>query len=473
MSQDYFLSKIYESVRNKATAPSNKPQNLKQAYYRVILEQINEDADILMQDRDAEGKPVGDVKEFKVSDKVANKIKSEIRKEMQFGATEEKTNLNEIIKKVLISSNWGKTADLNLLIEIVANVFNKEELVIDNIVKYPQLIESSKNLLEEKLINNPSSKTNLKNLIPDWFNSFFETINGYDIVNALWDVVPNTKPASGRGELALSLISSTNKSTQGDLLVNGSLVELKGSGGTMGGDNHIIDTAKELNEILAGDVTNLSIENRKKKFIDDIGKIPEKYSDFKKNFIKLIQDKSTEEEIKNFIAQSPLTEKGKESLIKSYVSFLSVPKFNYRDSLLAFFSRYELLTDDQLAEGIYAGRNFKKTSSPDNIKNKIKDILVSDKNSFFDKQHSQKNKFTYSLACLISALHVCCYQEIYKFKGIIFANDTNKDMIYLNFVSDSVPQNLENVYKFLKENKVVISLSMTQIQKSASLTFFK
>ena len=132
-----------------------------------------------------------------------------------------------------------------------------------------------------------------------------------------------------------------------------------------------------------------------------------------------------------------------------------------------------MLTDDQLAEGIYAGRNFKKTSSPDNIKNKIKDILVSDKNSFFDKQHSQKNKFTYSLACLISALHVCCYQEIYKFKGIIFANDTNKDMIYLNFVSDSVPQNLENVYKFLKENKVVISLSMTQIQKSASLTFFK
>lgn len=473
MSQDHFLSKVYESVKNKTATPSNKPQNLKQAYYRVILEQINEDTDILMQGRDENDKPTGDVEEFKISDQLAKQIKSNIKKEIGFATTEGKTNLNEIIQKVLTSSNWSKTTDLNLLTEIVTNIFSKEELVVDNIIKYPQLIENSKNLLEEKLINNPSSKINLKDLIPEWFNGFFEDGDGFGATSALWNVVPNTKPASGRGELALSLISPSKKSSKGDLLIGGNLVEVKGTGGTMSGDNHVIDTAKELNEILAGDVVSLSAENRKKKFIDDLSKYSEKYSDFKQKLIELIQNDSSTEEVKNFITKGPLKDKTKESLIKSYVSFLTIPKFNYRDALLGFFSKYELLTDDQLADGVYAGRNFKNTSSPENVKNKIKSILIQDKNSFFDKQHSSKNKFTYSLACLITALHICSYQEINKFKGIIFANDTNKDMIYLNFTGDSISENLDKVYSFLKQNKPVISLSMTQIQKSASLTFFK
>ena len=470
MSQDHFLSKVYESVVNKTATPSNKPQNLKQAYYRVILEQINEDTDVLMQGRDAKGKPVGDVEEYKISDQLAKQIKSNIKKETGFATADGKTNLNEIIKKVLISGNWGKTTDLNFLIEGVSSVFDKEELMIDNIVKYPQLIESSKNLLKEKLINNPSTKVNLKDLIPDWFNKFFESGGGMNVANDLWNVVPNTKPSSGRGELMFTMISPNKKAPQGDLYVDGDLIEVKGSNGTMGGDNYIIDTAKELNEILAGDVMNLSLENRKKKFIDDINKISEKYSDFKQKFIELIQSDSNEEEVKNLIIGGPLTEKSKESLVKSYVKLLAIPKFNYRDSLLAFFSKYELLTDEQLAEGVYAGRNYKKTSSPESIKNKIKSIITSDKNLFFDKQH--KNKFTYSLACLITALHVCCYQEIYKFKGIIFANDASKDMIYLNFVGDSVTQNLETTYQFLKQFKPVITLSMTQIQKAANLRFF-
>ncbi len=74
MSQDYFLSKVYESMGNQTTPPPNKPQNLKQAYYRVVLEQINEDTDVLMQDRDMEGNPTGDVEEFKISDVLAKQM---------------------------------------------------------------------------------------------------------------------------------------------------------------------------------------------------------------------------------------------------------------------------------------------------------------------------------------------------------------------------------------------------------------
>ena len=85
MSQDHFLSKVYESVRNQTATPSNKPQNLKQAYYRVVLEQINEDTEILMQQQGSDN-----VEEFKVSDELAKRIKSSIKKETGFTATEER-----------------------------------------------------------------------------------------------------------------------------------------------------------------------------------------------------------------------------------------------------------------------------------------------------------------------------------------------------------------------------------------------
>jgi len=471
MSQDYFLSKVYESMRNQTTPPPNKPQNLKQAYYRVVLEQINEDTDVLMQDRDMEGNPTGDVEEFKISDVLAKQIKSNIKKEIQFGTAEGKTNLNEIIKKVLISGNWGKTADLNLLVKIVAGVFNEEELMVDNIVKYPQLIENSKNLLKEKLINNPSTKVNLKDLIPDWFKGFFETTAADAVANSLWDVVPNTKPSSGRGELVLTLISPSKKAVQGDLLVDGDLIEVKASNGTMGGDNHVVNTFKELQEVFDGDIKDVSKANRKQNLIYRFQKeIPFKYEEFKKNVIQQIESDAPVEEIKKIIDQGPLSDKEKEKKYKTLIAGLTIPKFDYRDSLLAFFSKYELLDDEQLAAGVLAARNYTNLDSPESVKNKIKDIIAKEKNTLFQKHHERY--FTEGLQALIASLHICAYQEVHKFKGIIFINDINKDMIYLKFNSDTVSQNLDNVYYFIKQTKPSINLSMTQMQKSASFIFF-
>ena len=124
------------------------------------------------------------------------------------------------------------------------------------------------------------------------------------------------------------------------------------------------------------------------------------------------------EDIKKIIDAGPLTDRNKMALYKTLVASLTIPEYNYRDSLLAFFSQYEILSDDQLASGVFAARNYKNVSSTEAVKNKIKDIIVSNKNSLFKKHHERY--FTYELAALIGALHLCCYQEKQKFKGIIF-----------------------------------------------------
>jgi hypothetical protein len=470
MANDYFLTKIYESLENRPPStpktPPKKFQSLSEVYHQVVFKKLNEDTEILMQQKGSDN-----VEEFTVSDDLAKQIKSNIKKETLFATAGNNTNLNEIIKKVLTISNWAKTSNINFLIENVSNTFNKEELLVDNIIKYPDFLQNSKNLLKEKLLNNPSSKINLKDLIPEWFHSFFENLDGTNVINNLWNLVPNTKPASGRGELALTLISSSKKASQGDLLIDNELIEMKGSGGTMGGDNHIIDTSTELNEIVKQDLTGISKTNRKQNLIFRLKKtIPTKYETLRNEISSLIDKDATTEEIKNVIDKSNLTDKNKENLNKTLVSSLTIPKFNYRDSLLAFFSQYELLSDEQLAGGVFAGRNYKKVTSPESVKNKIKNIILSDKNTIFQKHHQRH--FTRELSSLIAALHLCSYQEVYKFKGIIFVNDNSKDMVYYQFRGNEISQNLEDVYSFLLQFKPTINLAMTQIQKAAGFDFF-
>ena len=162
MSSDYFLTKIYESLGKPSSELSEEPthikkfQSLEQTYYQVILKRLNEDTEILMQQKGSDN-----VEEFTVTDDLAKQIRSNIKKETMFAASGSNTNLNEIVKKVLTISNWAKTSNVNFLIESVSNIFNKEELVVGNINKYPDLLQNSKKLLKEKLLNNPLSNGNL------------------------------------------------------------------------------------------------------------------------------------------------------------------------------------------------------------------------------------------------------------------------------------------------------------------------
>jgi hypothetical protein len=479
MPNDYFLTKIYESMKNKKDSSSlSKPKNIQQAYYQVVLKQINEDADILMQNKDETGKPYGDVEEFTVTDDVAKQIKSSIRRgNPLINSKGESTNIEEIVKKVLTLGNWNRTSNLNFLIENIVNIFSKQEIVLEKISNYPELLEKSTNILKEKLINQPQSKVNLKDLIPDWFNSFFETNGGAQTVNALWDLVPNTKPSSGRGELLFTLISRSKKAPEGDLLVESEMIEMKGSDGTMEGDGHIIDTSLELNEILKKDLVGISMTNRKKEIIKrierDIQSVRQEtlYKEFREKLIQQIETDEPLDKIHEFIKTGPLNQNSKNRLHTSVAATLTIPKFNFRDSLLAFFSQQEFLTTDQLAEGVFAARNYKKVSSPDAVKNKIKEIINNSRDVFFKKDHERI--FTYELAALISALHVCAYQEVYKFKGIIFANDKNKNMVYCNFTGNTINENLERIYSFIMQFKPSIKLTMSKMQKAAGFVFFE
>jgi len=473
---DYFLNKIYNSILTKTPIAKktlikenktlNSPSTLQQAY-QVTLKKINEKTDVLMQQKGSDN-----VEEFSISDELARKIKSSIKKETGFEGAEIKTNLNEIIKNALTVGGWSRTAKFNFLVESVSNIFDKEDLNIDNIIKYSSILQNIKTSpFEENLVNKPQTKVELKNLIPDWFHSFFESRDGYNVVNELWGLIPDTKPATGSGELIFSLISNAKKAQQGDILLNGKHIEIKGINGTMGADGQVLNTGADLKKLLQDDLVDISMSNRRRELVKRLNELPSKYEDFKKNIIQQVQSNVPFDIIKKTIDTSSLTDRSKEWLYKTLIASLTIPEFNFRDALLAFFSKYEILSEDQLAAGVFAARNYKNITSPEDVQNKIKNIIISDKNLLFQKQHERL--FTKNMIALIAALHLCCYQEKEKFKGIIFANDTNKNMVYFNFNGDTVSQNLDSAYAFILQFNPGISLSMSKIQKAASFTFFK
>jgi hypothetical protein len=88
-------------------------------------------------------------------------------------------------------------------------------------------------------------------------------------------------------------------------------------------------------------------------------------------------------------------------------------------------------------------------------------------------QEGREREFTNSMKILIGALHICVYQEIHKFKSIIFANDENKNMLNFNFNGISAAENLEDIYNVLNRFNPEVHLSMSGLQKAAGFTFFK
>jgi hypothetical protein len=498
MPNDYFLTKIYESMKNKKDSSSlSKPKNIQQAYYQVVLKQINEGADILMQNRDESGKPYGNVEEFAVSDDVASEIRANIRKGQtvkdKFGRT---TNLREIIEEVLKRANLESKNknEFNFLVDNVVSIFNKENLVLDNIVNYKSLLSTSPNTVVEKLINKPFISVNLMDLVPDWFKSFFEDKNISDVISALWDIKPSGSTNLGRGELLFTLISNTKKAgDEGDLIMDNKKIELKGAAGSMGGDGFVQNISTELNNIIKTDLTKLSISNRKKEILKKLDKELsikkrqlkkmssqeiERFEIFKKEFLKLIDelnesyDENSIQNIKDFLNSGPVDDENiKNDILQIIIVGLKIPKNNYRDALLAFFSQYKLLTDDQIVEGIFAARNYTNVPSKENTLKVLKNIFLKDKNILL--QEGREREFTNPMKKLIGALHICVYQEIHKFKSIIFANDENKNMLNFNFNGTSAAENLEDIYNVLNRFNPEVHLSMSGLQKAAGFTFFK
>ena len=285
MSQDHFLSKVYESVVNKTTTPSNKPQNLKQAYYRVILEQLNEDTEILMQQRGSDN-----VEEFSVSDDVANKIRSQIG----VSGTDFKNSLDAIFKKAGIEEKTTSGAYNNALRSI------KWFLSESNFNNPKELFQSA---VKNKGFIDLLSKTNKFNLLSDTINAaklkikddFKIEVNEDSLKSFFISIIKDKPDIGGRlgdAEFFCSLFTNAQLATGqgekkvGDLQVGSSKIELKATGTGLGGR-------------LSGDGT----ANRAMVKIPELLKDKLKYSSAKKETI--IQNLKEFELIVNKESQTP------------------------------------------------------------------------------------------------------------------------------------------------------------------------
>lgn len=507
MANDYFLTKIYESLGNKQPAPPKtsslpkKFQSLQQSYYQVILKKINEDTDILMQQKGSD-----DVEEFTISDDLANKIKNQIDVETTREVNGKKTSLREIIDIVLKSKKWHEGTDSYLeLLKTVLDIFSNKKINFKKILDYPQLVtDKDKSVVEQKLTNNQQKIISLKDIIPSWFNDFFEDKKGIEITSKLWDLRFKQKNMVGKGELMFTLISDCRKGSEdsvGDLFFDSlGSIEVKGMSGTMGGDGFVnVNTVKLLNDIFtqkSKEIPQLSLQiiNKVKKNIfnqiDSIVKDTKRKKPLNLKQIEEIKIKLDNlefyDEIKELIDQIGFKQTEKNSLEREIKTFLKkkrtygstsplknndnldVFKNDYAHSLQAFFTSYSDLTDEQLVNGIIACRSYSKLP-PQEFLDYIKKEIASNKNNYFNESVLTKN-----LINVIASLHVVQYQESKNFNGFIFMNDIKKNIIYFSFGKEtSYTEKFKLFYNFLNTFNPRISISMSDQQKSVNIAFTK
>lgn len=493
MSQDHFLSKVYESVLNKTATPSNKPQNLKQAYYRVVLEQINEDTDVSMQNKDEEGKPIGDPKQFSVSDNVANKIRSEIRKEMSTEIDGKKINVTEIVDGVLRDKLWAGTREKNTgeyfeLLQKTLQVFADEDLVLENFKNYKQLANQKNSLVEQQL-SDSLKIISLQSLIPDWFNNFFENKNGLSVASKLFEIKTRGKTSVGKGELMFTLISDSKKGTIGDLYFKSiGQVEVKGLGGTMGGDgfvnkltptllNNIYTQTSNTKTTLPEKILNRakqSIKNTIENILKERETLKRKRQEIDLNGIRQIITKLDEpeslDEFETLIDASNLTKKQKNDIKSGIEKVLKIKekkiKNEYRSALESFFTSYKELTDEQLTEGILSCRSYENLPLEE-LRKTIFEKVSTNKAELFSEIGLTK-KFDY----LITALHIVGYQKAKDFSGILFMNDRTKNMIYYSFDKEaSLGKKLNDIFNFLIDKTPAVYLTMSEQAFSVGISF--
>jgi hypothetical protein len=490
---DYFLNRIYDSLLNKKPAPK-KPKNLnekkeisapatlQQAYYRIRVEQINEATDILMQQE-----PSGDVEEFKVSDDLAKKIKKDIKKEVGVETETGKTTIDQLFDSILDSKGWKKgNPEYNSVFQQTIQAFDLGDIVSANISKYGKLVAEKNNPTEQSLLTSPYTVFSLQNLIPSWFNEFFEDKNGLPTATALWDIRFKQKVAVGKLELLLTLLSSGRKGDVGDVLFNSfGEVEVKGTNARMGGDGFAHNyTAEELDKILSrGTGGQLSVRTAQRikagidKRIDAIIVARSKMTRPKPEEIELLQktkqaiDQSDNlAEIVNTVDASTLPSDAK-SAIKNMIKELTkqkegLVKGSFAPAVTTFFSLYKELSDEQLVDGLVATRNYKVIGSIPALKAALNYIVSQKKATLFSE-----SGMTDSLKRLIGALHIVVYQQVQKFNNILFANDEARKVILYTFKDTDLTAAIVNMYNFLEKNNAVVNLGVDKMFSSAGITF--
>lgn len=516
---DYFLNKIYDSLLSNKPVPE-KPKPIvekKESFkplakvYEILVREKVEHVAIYGSREDVDPYNIPQHPNLDtlgvVPKNVVDNIRKEIKKETKFKSEEgEETTVAQILDNILQSKAWSQGfKDYKHVLSRVIQSFTQKEVIFNEIIKYPRFAKQSNNPFREKLLQSPQQVIKINEIIPTWFNDFFEDKQGIDVVNALCDIVFQIGTISvGPGELALTLLSDARKGDKGDLYFDAGNVdvELKGSDGRFGGDGYShTSTANELNRILnrgENELFNQTSNRLKRDIMTVIDKTIAERTTVKKteeelaHYNKIKQDianaKSFEEiatdlqalidpfiiensgkSIKIIKGKGPLVENITKILnrIKEYTKHIKKEvKGSFNPALITFFTDYKNLSDQQLIDGIVAARNYEDSHLVQSLKGGVAEILSQEKDSLFSSSDINQN-----LKCLLAALHGVVYHLHEGITNILFFNKKTKNMILFNYPGETVQQKIKNMYEFFKKSNVTFNLSVDKTFRAIGAEF--
>jgi len=503
---DYFLNKIYDSLLNKKPVPK-KPESIvekKESFkplskvYEILIREKVEHVAIYGSKDDVDPYNIPQHPELDslgvVPKNVVDNIKKEIKKETKFKTEEgEEVTVTQVLDRLLKNKGWKEgNGEYETVLNRTVQAFTQKEIVFQNFINFIKYSKLTTNLFRQKLLQAPQTFVNISQLIPDWFNSFFEDKDGLTVINSVMKISFKAGVDVGKGELALSMLCDARKGDVGDLYfdADGIDVELKGRDGRFGGDgftnNH---TVNELTRILnrgEDELFNQTSNRLKRDIFKTIDGIIARRESVKgteneiRYYNKIKQDiaaaKSFDEiisDLEKFLQGGSIIKEFAKRIsqivnsLKNYVKHVKKEvKGSFSPAVTSFFANYKELSDQQLIDGILATRNYSASNLLNELKEGITDIVNKEKDTLFSEGGVNQN-----LKCLIAALHGICYHDFKNIANILFFNK-NYDFVLYNFPGQTVKEKIISMYNFFKNNKVTISLSVDpSIAKSVSIDF--
>jgi hypothetical protein len=330
MSQDYHLSKIYDSLL-KQQPPQQKPVNEKKEetpfqplthiYQQLLTERVGIYAKPIGQEVIAPNEP--GMKTLGVAD-------NEQYVQNALNSVTVKPATDNLLKS---AGNWDSTDDYEDSLKLpIAMAFANKGFTSNDINKLIAHKPNLKNFVEHVVAQQPF---NAREVVTNELQGLYTDNEHLDY---LFDYVFAKKPkiadvGVGMGEVALTIFTNCVKGKVGDLDSSAGPIEVKSTGGRLAAPAHINyefakDLANFLNENKAIQKTNRHLFNLKNNIIHDIDNIlnNEKYNKlFTENFKNYVRELANTIDASNFevnfesgIFGKPRSMLGPEALFKIY-----------------------------------------------------------------------------------------------------------------------------------------------------------
>jgi uncharacterized protein YihD (DUF1040 family) len=448
---------------------------------RVVF--IKENADVVIQ----KNPPNGQVREFDVSDEVANQIISNIASQQKRSTEEGELSVSEIIDKVLINDGWkAGNKEYTALLDRVIKIFTSSNFIAEKFNNLIKIQKDKNNKFRTALLAAPGEVFAYKSLISDAFMQLFEGEDGYKVAESLWPITFKARVNVGPGELAITLLSDSIKGKTGDLLFDGfGEVEVKGSDARMGGGGYCHNnTPAELNNIISSEQGKLSektllrikaetykrIENFIKEREQLKGRVvvpKEKQIEYLSSIKDSLDNADSLTQLLQAVDKSGLPKNIVKSLRTSVEEYTKYKKGEvkgqFAPAFTTFFSMASELTDEQLVRGIVASRSYDSSNIFNDLTAAINSLYLK-----YKEELIANGTFTRNLTRLVGAMHTAIYHQVQKFRGILFLNDSTKNMLYYEF-SNNLEQDIDSLYTLYKKTNAVINLSIDSKFQSAGI----